>query len=126
MTRCTRSRCPTRRGSSRSPRHGRARRFADLPSGGFLNGLAFDRVGEFGRGLLVSARVDRATTLYAIDCRGTVRVIAAGLPQVEGGMAVAPRGFGRFAGRLIAPDELTGRIYAIDDTGRTRVLAGSG
>ena len=44
---------------------------------------------------------------------------------VRGGVAVAPPGFGRFAGRLIAPDELSGRIMAVDARGRAVVLARS-
>ena len=44
-------------------------------------------------------------------------------PRVEGGIAVAPRTFGRFAGQLIAPDEHSGRIFAFDRHGRTRVVS---
>ena len=42
-------------GIIRIDRLGRARRFADLPSGAFLSGIAFDTVGRFGYRLLVTA-----------------------------------------------------------------------
>ena len=41
-------------GIIRIDRLGRARRFADLPSGAFLSGIAFDTVGRFGYRLLVT------------------------------------------------------------------------
>jgi hypothetical protein len=48
------------------------------------------------------------------------------MPRVEGGIAVAPRGFGRFGGRLIAPDELGGVLVAVDARGRSTTLVRSG
>ena len=57
--------------------------------------------------------------MYALDCRGRSSVVLEGGPRVEGGIAVAPRTFGRFAGRLIAPDEHRGQLFAIDGRGRT-------
>jgi len=39
---------------------------------------------------------------------------------------VAPTRFGRFGGDLIAPDENSGRIYAIAPDGSSRVVASSG
>ena len=47
-------------------------------------------------------------------------------PKLEGGIAVAPASFGRFAGELIAPDENSGRVYAISPEGRSTLLADSG
>ena len=41
-------------------------------------------------------------------------------------MEVAPAGFGRFAGQLIAPDEGSGRILAVAPSGRVRLVAASG
>jgi hypothetical protein len=104
-------------------RSGKARRFADLPPGSFLSTIAYDGVGRFGYRLLVTAIVSGQTTLYAIDCRGRATVVVHGAPRVEGGAAVAPSGFGRFAGRLIAADELTGRIYAFGARGGLRLVA---
>jgi hypothetical protein len=105
---------------------GRARPFARLPGPGLLNGIAFDQTGRFGHRLLVTSATARATTIYTIDCRGRVSTLTRTGPRVEGGIAVAPRTFGRFAGWLIAPDELSGRIYAVAPDGRSRVVAESG
>jgi hypothetical protein len=49
-----------------------------------------------------------------------------GAPRVEGGMAVAPTSFGRFAGDLIAPDENSGKIYAFGPRGGVALVAESG
>jgi len=112
-------------GVARIDRGGRARRFAELPPGSFLSTIALDNVGHFGFRLLVTAVVSGRTTLYAIDCRGRKAVIVRGAAKVEGGSAVAPIGFGRFAGRLIAADESTSRIYAFAAGGRVQLLARS-
>jgi len=105
---------------------GQARHFAALPAGTFPNGVTFDEVGRFSHRLLVTAGIDGATAVYAIDCRGRVRTIAEHAPRVEGGVAVAPRSFGRYAGQLIAPDEIGGDIVAIDARGRARMVIASG
>lgn len=107
-------------------RLGRSRRFADLPAGSFLSGIAFDHVGRFGSRLLVSALVANKLTLYAVDCRGRSSVVLRDGPRIEGGMAVAPKSFGRFGGQLVAVDENSGRIYAFDRRGRVQLLAESG
>jgi len=105
---------------------GRARPFAALPAGVFPNGITFDQIGRFRRRLLVTALIGETTTVYAIDCRGRVSPAAEGAPRVEGGIAVAPRSFGRYAGQLIAPDEIGGGIVAIDARGRASTVAMSG
>jgi hypothetical protein len=102
---------------------GRVRRFAALPRHGLENGIAFDRTGHFGHRLLVTATASGRTTVFAIDCRGHVTVLTRSAPRVEGGVAVAPASFGRFGGDLIAPDELSGRLYAIAPSGSVRQLA---
>jgi hypothetical protein len=107
-------------------RRGITSRFANLPAGTFLSGITFDRVGRFGYGLLVTAEASGVTTVYGIDCRGRVRQFARAAVSVEGGMRVAPRGFGRFGGQLIMPDELSGTVYAASSTGAIRPLVGSG
>lgn len=104
-------------------RAGKASRFAELPAGSFLSSIAYDNVGRFGYRLLVTAIVSGRTTLYAIDCRGRVKAIVRGAAKVEGGSSVAPAGFGRFAGRLIAADELSGRIYGFGAGGRVQLVA---
>jgi hypothetical protein len=105
---------------------GAARRLADLPRGAFLDGIAFDTVGRFGHRLLVTARIGTRTTLFAVGCDGRTGVLTRTAPRVEGGIVVAPDGFGAFAGDLIAPDELTGRILAVDARGATHLVARSG
>jgi hypothetical protein len=109
-------------------RLGTSSTFASLPAGVFLSGITFDRVGTFGHRLLVSAvtgpvATTGVTSLYAIDCRGRVRLVAAPGPAVEGGIAVAPRSFGRFGGRLIAVDEHSGKVYAAKRGGGWRTIA---
>jgi hypothetical protein len=115
-----------RRGVVAIDRRGRARRFVDLPAAGLLSGIAFDTGGGFGHRLLVTATASSGTTVFAIDCRGKAKALTRTGPAVEGGIAVAPRGFGRFAGRLIAPDERSGRIFAIAPSGRATLVADSG
>jgi hypothetical protein len=104
--------------------NGRARRFASLP--GTPTGITFDSVGRFGSGLLVTARSHRSTEVLAIDCAGRVRTVTAHAPAMEGGLAVAPAGFGRYGGDLIAPNETSGRIFAIAPDGTVVTLAVSG
>ena len=103
---------------------GQSRTFARLPAGSPY-GIAFDDVGRFGYELLVTEVVDKRTTVLAIDCNGRITTITANAPVVEGGIAVAPRSFGAFGGDLIAPDEHTGIIWAIDPTGTATQVAQS-
>jgi hypothetical protein len=105
---------------------GEARSFAGLPPNGLENGIAFDSTGRFGHRLLVTATSGSRTTVYAIDCRGSVATVTTSAPKVEGGIAVAPATFGRFAGDLIAPDESSGRVYAIAPDGHSSLVADSG
>jgi hypothetical protein len=113
-------------GIVRVGRDGHSSRFADLPAGAFPSGITIDTVGSFGYRLLVTSVAAGKTTLTAFDCRGRARVVATGAPHVEGGIAVAPRTFGRFGSKLIAPDEVTGRIYAFGPRGLVRLVAESG
>lgn len=103
--------------------NGLARRLYDLPVGSFPSAIALDTVGRFGYRLLVTAIVSGRTTLYALDCRGRAHVVVRQAARVEGGAAVAPAGFGRFPGRLIAVDELSGRIYAFGGGGSVGLVA---
>jgi hypothetical protein len=113
-------------GIVRVGRNGRSSRFADLRAGAFPSGITIDTVGSFGYRLLVISFAAGTTTLTAFDCRGRARVVATGAPHVEGGIAVAPRSFGRFGGKLIAADEVTGRIFAFGPRGLVRLVAESG
>jgi hypothetical protein len=105
---------------------GGVRKFASLPRRGLENGITFDRTGHFGYRMLVTSSASGHTTVYAIGCRGQVTVLTRDAPRIEGGITVAPATFGRFAGDLIAPDELSGRLYAIAPDGRSRLVALSG
>jgi hypothetical protein len=96
--------------------------FATLP-GPVLGGIGFDRVGTFGHRLLVFSNANERSSLYAIDCRGVVTPVVVDGPEVEGAIEVAPRSFGRFGGRLIAPDEYTGAVYAYKSNGSVTTLA---
>lgn len=94
---------------------------------GLIDGIAYDRTGRFGHRLLVTIDHGPRSTVVSIGCHGgAVSVITRRGPRVEGGIAVAPRRFGRFGGDVIAPDEQSGRIYAITPRGRTKLVAVSG
>jgi hypothetical protein len=105
---------------------GHARRFASLPAGALESGIALDETGRFAHRLLVTSTAGGKTAVYAIDCHGRVSTITRSAPRVEGGIAVAPATFGRFAGDLVAGDEYSGRIYAIAADGSSHTLADSG
>jgi hypothetical protein len=91
-----------------------------------MNGIAFDTVGAFGHRLLVTGGLNGKTELVAIDCTGGLQVITKTAPVVEGGVAVAPMSFGTFGGSLIAPDELSGVIWAIAQDGTSHPVVASG
>ena len=97
-----------------------------LPAGAAPNGITFDSTGRFGHRLLVTAGEHGATTVLAIDCTGRVAVIISHAPAMEGGMAVAPASFGRYGGDLIAPNETSGRVFAVAPDGTVATLAVSG
>jgi hypothetical protein len=105
---------------------GRASRFTTLPATLTPDGITFDTTGRFGHRLVVTARNNAATTVLAIDCAGGVRTITSRAPAMEGGIAVAPRSFGRYGGDLIAPSETSGRVFAIRPDGTVATVAVSG
>ena len=105
---------------------GRARRFVSLPAGASPTGITFDSTGRFGHRLLVTARDHGAMAVLAIDCAGQVRMITGRAPAMEGGIAVAPASFGHYGGELVAPNETSGRVFAIAPDGTVATLAVSG
>jgi hypothetical protein len=113
-------------GVTRIGADGRAGAFATVTGVETLGGIAFDTTGRFGSRLLVTGPHQGRTTVVAIDCRGATQVITDAAPAMEGGLAVAPVGFGAFGGALIAPDELSGRIYAIAPNGAVSLVVDSG
>lgn len=114
------------RGITRISPTGRVSHFASITAPGLIDGIAFDEAGAFGRRLVVTINHGLSTTVDAIDCHGAVTTITTNAPRVEGGIAVAPMTFGRFAGDLIAPDEQGGRIFAISPQGKSILVARSG
>jgi hypothetical protein len=104
---------------------GSVRRFASVSAPGLIDGITFDRTGGFAHRLLVTINAGSRTTVEAIDPRGVVSTITRSAPKVEGGIAVAPSTFGRFAGDLIAPSEGSGRVFAITPQGKSELVANS-
>jgi hypothetical protein len=96
--------------------------FVNVAGVGGLNGIAFDHTGAFDHRLLVSGPAGTKTAILAIDCTGAVQTITSTAPVLEGGLAVAPAAFGAFGGALIAPDELSGNVYAIGATGAVSLV----
>ncbi len=91
-----------------------------------LTGIAFDTSDSFGHRLLVSGQANGKSELDAVDCAGSVQVVTNSAPIFEGGIAVAPPSFGAYGGSLIAPDELSGVIWAISADGTSRQVAAAG
>jgi len=114
-------------GITRVDAQGHKTAFATIAGMQSLNGIAFDTVGFFGHRLLVTGSAGGGKTeVAAVDCGGAVTVLTRTAPAVEGGLAVAPLGFSTFGGELIAPDELSGNIYAIDAHGVSSLVVNSG
>jgi len=105
---------------------GGSRPFAQIPGVDTLSGIAFDTFGRFGNRLLVIGPHAGQTVVDAVDCNGKVTMITGSAPRMEGGMAVAPPGFGAFGGDLVVPDEYSGNIIAVTPEGTTQVIAASG
>jgi hypothetical protein len=105
---------------------GKPSTFATLPQAGALNGIALDTAGRFGHRLLVSGSLPGGhTAVVELDADGNQSTLTTTAPVVEGGLTVAPLSFPRFGGDLIAPDELSGRVVAIDPSGTARLVANS-
>src|SRR5450759_739872 len=113
-------------GITRVDSRGNASQFATVAGVDSLNGITFDTTGSFGYQLLVSGTALGKTTIAAINCIGHVRIITQTAPTLEGGLVVAPAGFGPYGGDLMSPDELSGKIYAIGPDGTVAVAAMSG
>jgi hypothetical protein len=102
---------------------GHATRFASLAAAETLGGIVFDTTGQFGGRLLVTGTKSGNTIVFAVDCRADVTTITDSAPTVEGGLAVAPAGFGAFGGMLIAPDENSGQVWAIAPDGHASLVS---
>ena len=113
-------------GITRVDPDGQATNFADITGVDSLNEIIFDTVGRFDHRLLVTGPHNQHSTVLAVDCKGGIVPITDAAPPLEGGLAVAPSGFGTHGGELIAPDENSGVMLAISATGQSSVLAASG
>lgn len=113
-------------GIARVDMSGHATNFTNITGVDSLNGIVFDTVGRFDHRLLVTGPHNRHATVLAIDCKAGIVPITDAAPPVEGGLAVAPAGFGSHAGELIAPDENSGAVWAITASGQSELLAASG
>jgi len=113
-------------GITRVDSSGRATNFADITGVDTLNGIVFDTVGRFDHRLLVTGPHNQHSTVLAIDCKGGIVPVTDAAPPLEGGLAVAPVGFGTHAGELIAPDENSGAMLTISASGQSNLLVASG
>src|SRR5207302_8612646 len=110
-------------GLARVDGSGHTSHFATLAGVDTLGGVALDTNGLFDHRLLVTGtHSGNQTTVFAVDCLGQSSVITDAAPQVEGGLAVAPASFGAFGGWLIAPDENSGRVLAVDPSGQVALV----
>jgi len=101
--------------------------FTSLADSGRLNGITFDTVGRFGHRLVVTGGLSGGhTAVVAIDCHGAATTLTRNAPRVEGGLTIAPTALAGFGGDLIAPDEASGNVLAIDPSGTSTVIAQSG
>jgi len=114
--------------------------FATIDGTSSLNGIVFDTGGRFDHRLLVTgimlpagaqagqpAPPGSRTQVFAVDCHGTVTKIGAPVAtSLEGGIAIAPAGFGSFGGDLIAPNENDGAVYAVTPDGQLQKIVDSG
>jgi hypothetical protein len=92
-----------------------------------LGGITLDTTGHFDHTLLVTGtHSGNQTSVFAVGCDGSVSVLSDSAPLVEGGLAVAPESFGQFGGNLIASDETSGQIWAIDPSGNAALVVMSG
>jgi hypothetical protein len=102
---------------------GRISQLAAISGVASLNGITFDTGGRFGGRLLVVGLTDDGHgALVSVDCRGRTRTLTTTAPHLEGGLVVAPAGFGTVGGDLLAPDELQGRVLVLGPDGSVRDL----
>src|SRR5207244_1382451 len=114
----------SRPGITRISAAGRLSHLATVTGVATLSGVALDTVGGFGHRLLVIGPVGQdKTQVSAVDCRGAVTPIGTVDARLEGGIAVAPHGFGAFGGQLVAASEGSGSIYAVSPAGQLSMVA---
>jgi hypothetical protein len=100
-----------------------------LPGFDTLNAIGFDTVGSFDHRLLVagpSHAHQARERVMTVDCKGVAALVTDDAPAFEGGVSVAPRGFGKFGGALVVPDELSGRLLALTPDGKSALIVDPG
>jgi hypothetical protein len=113
-------------GVTRVDPRGHATNFTNIGGVDSVDGILFDTVGRFDHRLLVTGPHNQHSSILAIDCKGGIIPITDAAPPLEGGLAVAPVGFGTHAGELIAPDENSGAVFTISASGQSSLLVASG
>jgi hypothetical protein len=116
-----------RRGITRISATGTVSHLATVTGVSTLSGIAIDTDGRFGHRLLVIGPVGKdKTQVLAVDCRGAVTPVGTVDARLEGGISVAPPGFGAFGGQLVAASETSGSVYAVSPAGQLSTIAASG
>jgi hypothetical protein len=105
---------------------GHASRFVTFANVDGLGGITVDTIGSFDHRLLVMGERKNTAVLFAVDCAARVTTFTTTVPPIEGGLQVAPRTFGAFAGDLIAPDGVNDDIWAFAPDGSVRLVARTG
>jgi hypothetical protein len=104
---------------------GKVRTWRYLPRNREASGLIFDTVGAFGNRLLITER-NRATgetELWTVGCPSReMHLVTVAPKRVEGGLTVAPVGFGQYGGWLLGPNESSSTIYAFGPAGQFEPL----
>ena len=93
---------------------GTATLFALMPNcGDDHTGITFDHVGTFGYNMIVTCANG---PVWQVDGAGIPTFIADTGTHVEG-PAIPPLSFGPFGGQILAADEFSGSVHAIDNAG---------
>src|ERR1700756_3458846 len=76
-------------------------------------GITFDHVGTFGYNMIVTCENGR---VWQVDGTGSPTFITDAATHLEG-PAIPPLSFGPFGGQILAADEFSGSVHAIDNAG---------
>jgi DNA-binding beta-propeller fold protein YncE len=102
------------------PTGGKARAFVNIPSlPNSETSLTFDTVGTFGYNLIAT---DRLGPIWSINSNGVATQIADVGHHIEGAQ-VAPLGFAPFGGKLLATNDFTDSVFAVDQDGMETSVA---
>ena len=88
--------------------------FAQMPDcGDDHTSITFDHVGTFGYNMIVTCE---GGLVWQVDGTGTPTFIADASTHLEG-PAIPPLSFGPYGGQILAADEFSGSVHAIDNNG---------